>query len=171
MIGWRVSLQGRIKPYVLPPKTYIAEDVRIEQMLEGRYMPQIQHANGGRPYVFAQDRAPAHYASKTVQWLNKNARGRLEERPAKGADMMPLDYSLWSQVQERAWADKCCTLLQLKASVHKHISEIPTSVIADAINAFEKRVRACLDAKGETFEHKLQKSRKKKVEIERAGDA
>ena len=74
-VGWCVSPRGRIQPYVLPPKTYINE--QLYSM--GSYMPQIRHVVNGRPLIFSQDRRTRRFSKGTVRRLNKNAKGWLQE--------------------------------------------------------------------------------------------
>ena len=71
--------------------------------------------------------------------------------------MNPLDYGVWSILQEKVWADNCATLLQLKSSVQKHMMEIKDERIQACIRAFEKRVRLCNEEGGGYFEYKLKK--------------
>ena len=88
-------------------------------------------------------------------------KGWLKIRPNKGADMCPLDYGCWSIIQEKVWADGCLTLLELRASILKHIAEMPDDAIHNCIRAFPKRVAACNDAEGSYFELKLKMEKKK----------
>ena len=90
-------------------------------------------------------------------------KGRLEIWQNKGADMCPLDYGCWSILQEKVRADKNLTLLELRASVLKHITEMPDDAIRNCVRAFPKRVAACNDAEGSYFELILKMEKKKRA--------
>ena len=161
MVGWCISLQGRIQPYFLPKSTTIDADHYRDRMLAECYYPQIKLAAGARKFVFQQDRARPHFTPENCKWLDRHMKGWLKIWPNKGADMCPLDYGCWSIIQEKVWADGCLTLLELRASILKHIAEMPDDAIHNCIRAFPKRVAACNDAEGSYFELKLKMEKKK----------
>ena len=76
--------------------------------------------------------------------------------------MCCLDYSIWSVLQEQVWSDQCKTMVELRASVLRRISEYPQSKIDKAIDSFLKRVKACQAASGGYFEHSLPRNRSEK---------
>ena len=90
-------------------------------MLAGHYHPQIKMAAAGRKSRFMQDRASSHYSKQTVRWLDRDTQGWVKERPAKGGDLNPLDFGIWSIIQQKVWDDEPKTRLELQACVTKHI--------------------------------------------------
>ena len=90
-------------------------------MLAGHYHPQIKMAAAGRKFRFMQDRASSHYSKNTVRWLDRNMQGWIKEWPAKGGDLNPLDFGIWSTIQQKVWDDEPKTRQELQACVMKHI--------------------------------------------------
>ena len=162
MVGWRVGQQGRLMPYFLPKKTFIGGKLYREQMLS-HYYPQIAIAASGKqePFVFMQDKATPHGTPENTRWLGQNMKGWLKHWPNKGADMDPLDYAIWSNIQEKVWSDECKNQLQLNTSILKLLSEYPQSEIDKAISSFTKKVSTRRSVQGGYFEHTLEKKGKK----------
>ena len=55
-------------------------------------------------FLFQQDGAPAHTARSTQEWLKNETPGFLskEEWPPSSPDLNPMDFSIWSILQEKA---------------------------------------------------------------------
>jgi len=109
-------------------------------------------------FTFQQDCAPAHRARPTVELLEKEVPGFISSSlwPLNSPDLNPVDYKIWSLVQERVYQqpisniDKlrecnCCSLG--KAVDHRRIDA--------AIHQWRERLLACVKAKGGRFEHLL----------------
>ena len=82
-------------------------------------------------------------------------KGWLDTWPVKGTDLNPLDYGLWSVLQDRVWVGNCKNDMELRCSVLKHISEMPQEEIRKCILSFPKRIDACIKGQGDHFEYKL----------------
>ena len=89
--------------------------------------------------------------------MNRHMKGWLKPWMNKGADLNPLDYRIWSQVQEKVWADKPATLINLRAPALKHLIEFPTEGIRNSIRTFPKRLRMRIQENGGYFEQKLKR--------------
>ena len=81
--------------------------------------------------------------------------GHMRYWPGKGADLNPLDYGVWGTLQERVWADKCATYLDLKTSVLKHVAEFSDAEISACVLSFPGRAKLCKEAEGGYIAHKL----------------
>jgi len=56
-------------------------------------------------FVFQQDSAPAHRARETVELLRRETAEFISSGmwPANSPDLKPVDYRIWSMMQERVY--------------------------------------------------------------------
>ena len=73
----------------------------------------------------------------------------------RGGGLNLLDYGIWPQIEARVWDDKPQTLIDLRTSILKHISEFPQEAIEKCILSFPKRMATCIRKEGENLENKL----------------
>ena len=73
----------------------------------------------------------------------------------RGGGLNLLDYGIWPQIEARVWDDKPQTLIDLRTSILKHISEFLQDAIEKCIPSFPKRMAMCIQEEGENFEHKF----------------
>jgi len=117
----------------------------------------------------------------TKQWslagLNRllrkiDATGSAERRPGQGRkrsvnsgqtlwppnslDLNPVDYKLWSVIQEQVYKVKVNNADELRQRIQTVWDELDQRVIDKAFKQWCTRLRACVKAKGGHFEHKLQ---------------
>ena len=69
--------------------------------------------------------------------------------------MNPLDYKLWSVIQEQVYKVKVNNVDELRQRIQTVWDELDQRVIDKAIKQWRTRLRACVKAKGGHFEHKL----------------
>ena len=112
-----------------------------------------------RDFIFQQDSAPAHAARQTQEWLQQNTPDFItkDEWPPNSPDLNPLDYHVWGAMLERyrIHKPKPQNKTELKAVLEIIWADLPQAPIDKAILAFRKRLRACANADGGHFEHKL----------------
>ena len=77
-------------------------------------------------------------------------------------DLNPLDYGIWSQIEARVWGDKPQTLIDLRTSILKHISEFPQGAIEKCFPSPPKSMAMCIQDEGGNFDYKF----KNKARIE-----
>ena len=107
MVGRRVSSQGRIQPHFAPKGVYINGDY---------YWERIKLAAGDEHFLLQQDQAKPRYTPENQAWLKRHMKGWLTPSMNKGADLNPVNYGIWSRVQEKVWAEHPETLMYLGAS-------------------------------------------------------
>ena len=75
----------------------------------------------GQNWSFQQDSAPAHKARTTQQWLETNVPDFIStsDWPSASPDLNPLDYKLWSKLQEMACKKRHPNIESLKRSLRK----------------------------------------------------
>jgi len=71
----------------------------LRQML----LPNIRAASGSEFFIFQQDSAPSHCAKDTVVLLDQETPDFIppDVWPPNSPDLNPVDYTVWSVLQER----------------------------------------------------------------------
>jgi len=67
----------------------------------------------------------------------------------------PVDYKVWSVLQEQVYKVKVNEVDELHQRIQTGWDEFDQCVIDKAIKQWCTRLRACVEAKGGQFEHKL----------------
>ena len=70
-------------------------------------------------------------------------------------DLNPVDYRIWGKLQERVYRNRIRDVDQLKWRLIEEWEQFQQSVINEAIKQWRQRLRACIQACGGHFEHKL----------------
>ena len=96
-----------------------------------------------KPWVFQQDSAPAHKAKSTQEWFRRNniALITTEEWPSSSPDLNPLDYKIWSYLEEKVCSQPHMTLDRLKTAIVKAVADIDMNVVRAAIDDLPRRLR------------------------------
>jgi len=75
--------------------------------------------------------------------------------PANSPDLNPVDYRIWSVVQQRVYKSRVHNTDELKQCVQQVWRDVDQSIIDNAIDEWHMRLRACVQANGGHFEHML----------------
>ncbi|VDO70875.1 unnamed protein product [Heligmosomoides polygyrus] len=75
--------------------------------------------------------------------------------PSNSPDLNPMDYSVWSIMEQKISTTRYDTVEQLKSALLRSWDEITAEQCATIISDFPKRLRKCIEAKGGNFEHLL----------------
>jgi len=75
--------------------------------------------------------------------------------PACSPDLNPVDYKIWGCVQERVYKKPICDLAEPKQRLVKVWANLEQMIVDEAIDQWRKRLKACVKAKGQHFEHLL----------------
>uniref|UniRef100_A0A914E5S4 Transposase n=1 Tax=Acrobeloides nanus TaxID=290746 RepID=A0A914E5S4_9BILA len=67
-------------------------------------------------------------------------------------DLNPLDYAVWSILEQKACAKPHSNVESLKRALKKAWNEITLDTLVKIVDNFPKRLKACVDAKGGHFE-------------------
>ena len=126
----------------------------LKQML----LPDIRHVSGTEFFVFQQDSAPAHRAKETVALLTTETPDFIPPTlwPPNSPDLNPVDYCVWSVLQECVYRTKVDNVVDLKQRIVTEWAALDHSIIAAAIAQWRQRLYACVRAAGGHFEHCLQ---------------
>ena len=117
------------------------------------------------PWVFMQDGAPSHTSEATQTWLKKNFG---EHRfwpesmwPPYSCDLNPLDYNIWGYTEAKACANAHPSVSALQKSVDKYWMELLTEDhIKKTCDSAWNRIKRMIQAKGNTFESRIPKTKK-----------
>src|SRR4051812_7316997 len=87
-----------------------------------------------------QDGATSHTANRTQEWLRRKVPDFIskEEWPPRSPDLNPLDYSIWSILDDRACNKPHRTLESLKRSLVVEREKIDLETINRIVDDFPK---------------------------------
>lgn len=77
------------------------------------------------------------------------------EWPPNSPDLNPVDFCIWGLLQERVYKVRIRNLDHLKERLIDEWSKFSQKTIDKAVNEWRSRLRACIDAEGGHFEHRL----------------
>lgn len=134
----------------------IDKEVYINDILEKNLVPWASKHFAGKSWIFQQDGAPAHTAKKTQQWCETHMPRfiKASDWPASSPDLNPLDYSVWGVLQERVNAKPHSSLDALKKTLEKEWDNLSTDYLRATVEAYPRRLRAVISAKGGRVEQK-----------------
>ena len=98
-------------------------------MLQSTVLPWVQRVTAAhvRPFCFQQEGAPAHTARATVAFLEEENVPFWTPTmwPPSSPDLNPLDYAVWSYVQQEACKNRPANLTVMKRLVSTAWNRIP----------------------------------------------
>ena len=125
MVFGVVSSEGHIMPpHIFEVGLKVNTKVYLD-VLKSVVIPWCNQVAGGRPWVWQQDSAPAHNFKETQAWLQKECYNFVpfSHWPPSSPDLNPLDYFIWSYVENIT----NMTSHNTKASLIAAIQRAPTS--------------------------------------------
>ena len=101
-----------------------------------------------------QKSAPAHRARETVTLLNEDTPDFISATlwPANSPDLNPVDYSIWSVLQERVYRSRIAGVDELKQRLATEWANLDHRIISEAVGQWRARMSACVRANGGHFE-------------------
>ena len=75
--------------------------------------------------------------------------------PPNSLDLNPVDYVIWSVMQERVYQTRVHDIDELRQRLITVWYELEQRIVDDAIDQWRRRLLACVDAEGGHFEHNL----------------
>lgn len=101
-----------------------------------------------------QDGATSHTANDTQDWLERRVPDYIKKNqwPPRSPDLNPLDYSIWSILEERACREPHETEESLKAALEQAWEELDEGMLRRIVDDFPRRLDACIEAGGKHFE-------------------
>jgi hypothetical protein len=155
MVSVGVSALGRTGIYFVEPGTKINGQYYRDVLLMQHLLPDMREHS--EYFVFQQDSAPSHRARLTVELLQKETPAFISPAlwPPNSPDLNPVDYRIWSIMEERVYRTKIRDAKDLKHRIQYEWNQLDQRTIDEAVNEWRLRLRACVKAVGSHFEHKL----------------
>ena len=119
-------------------------------MHSNEYAPQLGVWYGSAQAVFIQDGAPSHTSKRTgvCERLVEEHRCSAYGSAAVSPDLNVLDWSTWSQIQDRM-AEKDDSVLAVKVNVMRATEELRAQMDMDGIRrVFVRRLFVCIAVRG-----------------------
>lgn len=154
MVWWGVSWEGVTTLHFCDQGVKMKAKTYQEDVLENVVLPLNDTLFAGKHWIFQQDSAPAHKAKSTQAWLRKNLPEFItaEQWPSGSPDLNPLDYKLWSDLEDMACRVRHPNIESLKRSLENAVANFPMEKVRAAIDEWPGRLKACVRAKGGHFE-------------------
>ena len=111
----------------------------------------------GEFFIFQQDNVPAHRARDTVRLLEQSTPTFIPPDlwPPNSPDLNPVDYKIWSVLQQRVYQSRVHNTDKLKQRLLQAWHSIDHNIVDNAIDEWRGRLRACVRANGGHFEQML----------------
>ena len=128
--------------------------IYVNDIIKGSLLPWAKSHFNRRPWTFQQDWAPAHGSKFTLDSMRQQKIDFLGKDlwPPYSPDLNPLDFSIWSILEQRACATTHTNINTLKSALRKAWNGITSEELAACVTNFQKRLKACIRARGGHFE-------------------
>ena len=119
-------------------------------VLKSEVIPWCNWVAGGRPWVWQQDSAPAHKSKETQAWLEKECYGFVpfSHWPPSSSGLNPLDYFVWSYVENITNMTSHNTKASLIAAIRRVFAELLPMRVEKACSQFWICNEAVIEAEG-----------------------
>ena len=145
-----VSSEG----HIMPPHIFeVGLKVNAKVYLDVQksvVIPWCNQVAGGRSWVWQQDSVPAHKSYETQAWLKKQCYDFVPFSywPPSFPDLNPLDYFVWSYVENITNMTSHNTKASLIAAIRRVFAELPPALVEKACSQFRIRIEALIEAEG-----------------------
>jgi inhibitor of nuclear factor kappa-B kinase subunit alpha len=156
MVSVGVSKLGCTELIFIEPRVKINGAYYRDVLLAQNLLPTIRNISG-EFFIFQQDSAPAHRARETVEMLKQATPDFITplQWPPNSPDLNPVDYKIWSVLQERVYRTRIQDVRHLKERLIEEWRLFDQSIVDRAVEEWRVRLRACVTAEGGHFEHQL----------------
>ena len=150
MVFGVVSSEG----HIMPPHIFIV-GLKVNtkvylDVLKSVVIPWYNQVTSGRPWVWQKDSAPAHKSKETQAWLQKEYYDFVpfSHWPPSSPDLNPLDYFVWSYVENITNITSYNTKASLIAAIQQVFTMLPPALVEKACSQFWIRIEAVIEAEG-----------------------
>ena len=140
--------------YIMPPHIFevglkVNTKVYLD-VLKSVVIPWCNQVAGGRPWVWQQDSASVHKSKETQAWLQKECYDFVpfSHWPLSSPDLNPLDYFVWSYVENITNMTSHNTKASLIAAIRRVFAELPLALVKKVCSQFRIRIEAVIEAEG-----------------------
>ena len=150
MVFGVVSSEG----HIMPPHIFeVGLKVNTKEyldVLKSVVIPWCNQVAGGKPWVWQQDSAPDHKSKETQAGLQKECYDFVpfSRWSPSSPDLNPLDYFIWSYVENITNMISHNTKASLIAAIRRVFTELPPALEEKACSQFRIRFEAVIEAEG-----------------------
>ena len=163
---WNVNVWcGIINGQIIGPYFFDGNITGIKylSMLENDLPAMLENVDlHTRQQMFIQqDGAPPHYSRRVRDFFDDRyanrwiGRGSQIRWPPRSPDLTSPDFFLWGFLKGTVYADRPNSPEQMKERIRTACKNISSELLLKTVEAFEKRVRLCIEVDGNVFEHLL----------------
>ena len=141
------------------PLIFIEEGVKINQhvylkMLKDTALPWVNEVAGEEGITFQQDGATSHTAKMVQEWCEANFKSfwSKEFLPPSSPDLNPMDFGIWSILEQKACVVSHLSVKVLKAKLKKCWAEIEAETVRATCTQVIPRLRRVIKNKEEYIE-------------------
>jgi hypothetical protein len=156
MVSVGVSTLGCTDLIFVEPGAKVNGAYYRDVLLTQHLLPAIKQISGGY-FTFQQDSAPAHRAGETIALLSRETPDFISPQlwPPNSPDLNPVDYQIWSVLEERVYHTRIRDTDHLKARLNEEWQLFNHVIIDRAIKQWRPRLRSCVREQGGHFEHQM----------------
>ena len=154
MVFGVVSSEGHIMPpHIFEVGLKVNTKVYLD-MVKSVVIPSCNQVAGDRPWVWQQDSALAHKSKETQAWLQKECYDFVpfSHWPPSSLNLNPLDYFVWSYVENITNMTSHNTKTSLIATIHWVFAQLPPALVEKVCSQFWIRIKAVIEAEGSYIE-------------------
>ena len=132
-----------------------------ENILMQLVIPVLHEHKCAETIVFMQDRAPPLIGRQVQRLLRKTidelitARSFPNTWPARSSDLNPCDFWLWGYFKDRVYQRHVRSLIYLKTSIQRHVSQIQRELLRTIIDHAILRMQYVFEAAAAHIENIL----------------
>ena len=129
-------------PKLLSIKNYVNQ-LKDDELITGYYQ---------------QDGAKCHTSNASMREIESFFQDRIISKnlwPLRSPDLMSADFFLWDLLKGKVYKNSPLTTQQLKDAIRQEIQAVNVDNLGKVFQNLEKRIRVCLDVKGDQFQHRL----------------
>ena len=150
MVFGVVSSEGHIMPlHIFEVDSKVNTKVYLD-VLKSVVIPWCNQVAGGRLWVWQQDSALAHKSKEPQAWFQKECNDFVPffHWPPSSADLNPLDYFVWSYIENITNMISHDSKARLIAAICRVFAELPPTLVEKACFQFQIRIEAVIKAEG-----------------------
>jgi len=125
-------------------------------VLQQKLLPPIRRVSRNT-LTFQQDSAAVHRAWDTIELLRSSTPDFIapDMWPPNSADLNPVDYAIWSIMQQRVYQTRVHDIDELRQRLITVWCGLEQRAVDDVIDQWQRHLLVCVDAKGGRFQHNL----------------
>ena len=154
MVFGVVSSEGHIMPHHIFEVGLKVNTKGYLDVLKSVVILWCNQVAGGRPWLWQQDSSPAHKSKETQAWLQKECYDFVpfSHCPPSSPDLNPLNYFVWSYVENITNMTSHNTKASLIAAIRRVLAELPPALVEKACSQFRIRIEVVIEAEGDYIE-------------------